>query len=140
MIAPGEEIKGTPAVDVFAMMEDMSAQVEMMMENIEPMVSGVTEGVLMSLALVEMAKTVYDVPVAVFGQSSQSHGIDFYSGMEAIFADAVLSLAGADNLWGVADMDAATYVDLDYVVLSTEAVRTSRRGSTAEAPMSRTRT
>jgi trimethylamine--corrinoid protein Co-methyltransferase len=98
--------------------------------------SGVTEGVLMSLALVEMAKTVYDVPVAVFGQSSQSHGIDFYSGMEAIFADAVLSLAGADNLWGVADMDAATYVDLDYVVLSTEAVRMMkrlRRGLTFDA-------
>jgi len=98
--------------------------------------SGVTEGVLMSLALVEMAKTVYDVPVAVFGQSSQSHAIDFYSGMEAIFADAILSMAGADNLWGVADMDAATYVDLDYVVLSTEAVRMMkrvRRGLTFDA-------
>jgi len=98
--------------------------------------SGVTEGVLMSLALVEMAKTVYDVPVAVFGQASQAHAIDFYSGMEAIFADAVLSLAGADNLWGVADMDAASYVDLDYVVLSTEAVRMMkrlRRGLTFDA-------
>ena len=54
--------------------------------------------VLMGLALVEMAKTVYDVPVSVFGQSTLAQSIDFQSGVEAVFADSILGLAGADNL------------------------------------------
>jgi trimethylamine--corrinoid protein Co-methyltransferase len=89
--------------------------------------SGTTESVLMGLALVEMAKTVYDVPVSVFGQSTLAQSIDFQSGVEVVFADSILGLAGADNIWGVADMDGSTYVDLDYVVLATEVIRMLKR-------------
>jgi trimethylamine--corrinoid protein Co-methyltransferase len=89
--------------------------------------SGTTESVLMSLALVEMAKTVYGVPVSVFGQSTLAQSIDFQSGVEAAFADSILGLAGADNIWGVADLDGSTYVDLDLVVLSTEVIRMMKR-------------
>lgn len=89
--------------------------------------SGTTESVLMSLALVEMAKTVYDVPASVFGQSSQAHAIDFQSGVEAVFTDSILGLAGADNIWGVSDLDGASYVDLDHVVLVTEVIRMMKR-------------
>jgi trimethylamine--corrinoid protein Co-methyltransferase len=89
--------------------------------------SGTTESVLMSTALVEMAKTVYDVPVSVFGQSTLAHAINFQSGVDAVFTDSILSLAGADNIWGVSDLDGASYVDLDHVVLSTEVIRMMKR-------------
>jgi trimethylamine--corrinoid protein Co-methyltransferase len=98
--------------------------------------SGMTESVLMSLALIEMAKSIYHVPVSAYGQCSHAKSIDFQSGMDAIFSDSVLGLAGVDNLWGIADLDGSTYVDLDYVLLATEAIRATkrlRRGLTIDA-------
>jgi len=98
--------------------------------------SGMTESTLMSLAMIEMAKSIYHVPVSAYGQCSHAKSIDFQSGMDAIFSDSVLSLAGVDNLWGIADLDGSTYVDLDYVLLATEAIRAMkrlRRGLTIDA-------
>ena len=90
--------------------------------------SGRSESVLMSLALTEMAKTVYQLPASTFGQCSiNARGADFEGGIDAIFSDSILGLAGVDNIWGPADLDGATLVDLDYVVLTTESIRTARR-------------
>ena len=90
--------------------------------------SGRAESILMSLALTEMAKTVYQLPASTFGQCSiNARSIDFESGIDAILSDAMLGSAGVDNIWGPADLDGATLVDLDYIVLTLESIRTAKR-------------
>jgi trimethylamine--corrinoid protein Co-methyltransferase len=90
--------------------------------------AGGPEGVLMTLALIEMART-YDVPCNSFGaSSSEAFGPGYQNGMETVFGLVVYgALAGVDNLWWPADLDGFNLMDLASVVLATEAVRQARR-------------
>jgi trimethylamine--corrinoid protein Co-methyltransferase len=81
------------------------------------------EGALMTLALIDMAKH-YKVPVNAMGTSSgDAKAIGFQSGMDTVFNSLLPILAGVDNLWGPADFDGATLVDLPYILLAAEALR-----------------
>jgi trimethylamine--corrinoid protein Co-methyltransferase len=81
------------------------------------------EGALMTLALIEMAK-FYHVPVNAMGASAcDAKAIGFQSGMEVMQSAMIPALGGADNMWGPADFDGATLVDLPFIVLAAEAVR-----------------
>jgi trimethylamine--corrinoid protein Co-methyltransferase len=81
------------------------------------------EGALMTLALIDMAK-YYKIPVNAMGTSSvDAKTIGFQSGMDTVFNSLLPILAGVDNLWGPADLDGATLVDLPYILLASEAVR-----------------
>lgn len=81
------------------------------------------EGSLMTVALIEMAK-FYQVPVNAMGTSAcDAEAIGFQSGMEMMQSAMIPAPAGLDNMWGPADFDGATLVDLPYIVLGAEAVR-----------------
>ncbi len=81
------------------------------------------EGSLMTVALVEMAK-FYQVPVNAMGTSANdAKAIGFQSGIEMMQSAMIPVLAGVDNMWGPADFDGATLVDLPFIVLGAEAVR-----------------
>jgi trimethylamine--corrinoid protein Co-methyltransferase len=81
------------------------------------------EGALMTLAMIDMAKH-YEVPVNAMGTSSvDAKAIGFQSGMDTIFNSLLPILAGVDNLWGPADFDGATLVDLPYILLAAEVLR-----------------
>lgn len=81
------------------------------------------EAALMSVALIEMAK-FYGVPCASMDIcAADAKDIGFQSGLETIFMGLVTALAGVNNLWGPADMDGYTMVDLAHVMLSIEAIR-----------------
>jgi trimethylamine--corrinoid protein Co-methyltransferase len=85
------------------------------------------EGALMTLALIDMAKH-YKVPVNAMGTSSgDAKAIGFQSGMDTVFNSMLPILAGVDNLWGPADFDGATLVDLPYILLACEALRQIKR-------------
>jgi trimethylamine--corrinoid protein Co-methyltransferase len=85
------------------------------------------EGALMTVALIDMAKH-YGVPCNTWGHSStEAKAIGFQSGIEGVMPGLLAALAGADNLWGPADMDGANMVDLAYVLLSTEPIRQTAR-------------
>jgi trimethylamine--corrinoid protein Co-methyltransferase len=85
------------------------------------------EGALMMVALIDMAKH-YGVPCNTWGHSStEAKAIGFQSGIEGVMPGLLAALAGADNLWGPADMDGANMVDLAYVMLSTEMIRQTDR-------------
>jgi trimethylamine--corrinoid protein Co-methyltransferase len=85
------------------------------------------EGALMTLALIEMAK-YYNVPVNAMGTGAyDAKAIGFQSGMELMISGLIPALAGADNMWGPADLDGATLVDLPFIVLAAEAVRQIER-------------
>jgi trimethylamine--corrinoid protein Co-methyltransferase len=81
----------------------------------------------MTVALIDMAKH-YGVPCNTWGHSStEAKAIGFQSGIEGVMPGLLAALAGADNLWGPADMDGANMVDLAYVLLSTEPIRQTAR-------------
>lgn len=85
------------------------------------------EGALMMVALIDMAKH-YGVPCNTWGHgSAEAKAIGFQSGIEGVMPGLLAALAGADNLWGPADMDGANMVDLAYVLLSTEPIRQTTR-------------
>lgn len=81
------------------------------------------EGSLMTAALIEMAK-FYQVPVNAMGTSAyDAKAIGFQSGIEMMQSAMIPVLAGADNMWGPADFDGATLVDLPFIVLGAEVAR-----------------
>jgi trimethylamine--corrinoid protein Co-methyltransferase len=81
------------------------------------------EAALMSVAMIEMAR-YYDVPSTALDICAvDAKNIGFQSGMETIFMGLISALAGVNNLWGPADLDGYTMVDLAHVYLSLEAVR-----------------
>jgi len=85
------------------------------------------EGTLMTLALIEMAK-YYGVPSNSWGHcSTEAKDIGFQSGVEGMIPGLLAGLAGVDNMWGPADMDGATLIDLAYVMLATEAIHQTKR-------------
>ncbi|MFC2030843.1 trimethylamine methyltransferase family protein, partial [Chloroflexota bacterium] len=86
--------------------------------------TGGAEEVLMTLALIEMAR-FYGVPCNSFAaSSSEAFGPGFQNAMETTFGLAVYSaLADVDNLWWPADLDGFNLMDLASVVLATEAVQ-----------------
>lgn len=85
---------------------------------------GGAEEVLMTLALIDMAR-FYGVPCNSFAaSSSEAFGPGYQNAMETMFGLVVYSaLANVDNLWWPADLDGFNLMDLASVVLSTEAVR-----------------
>ena len=85
------------------------------------------EAALMSLALIEMAQ-YYGVPSESMDICAvEAKDIGFQCGMETVFTGLVTALAGVNKLWGPADLDNYTTVDLAHVLLSTEAVRQINR-------------
>ena len=85
------------------------------------------EGVLMTVALIEMAK-FYGVPSNSWGHcSTEAKAIGFQSGVEGMMPGLMAALAGVDNMWGPADLDGATMVDPAYIILATEAIHQTRR-------------
>jgi len=85
------------------------------------------EGTLMTLALIEMAK-YYGVPSNSWGHSStEAKAIGFQSGVEGTIPGLLAGLAGVDNMWGPADMDGATLIDLAFVMLATETIHQTKR-------------
>ena len=89
---------------------------------------GGPEQILMTLALIEMAR-FYGVPCNSFAaSSSEAFGPSFQNGMETTFGLVVYAaLANVDNLWWPADLDGFNLMDPASVVLATETVRQMRR-------------
>jgi trimethylamine--corrinoid protein Co-methyltransferase len=90
--------------------------------------AGGPEAVLMTLALIEMAR-FYGVPCNSFGaSSSEAFGPGYQNGLETMFGLVVYgALARVDNFWWPADLDGFNLMDLASVVLATEAVRQTGR-------------
>lgn len=89
--------------------------------------SGRAELALMSVAHVEMAR-YYGLPALSGDLSSpDAKSIGFQSGMDAVIGSLPVVLAGTDALWGPGDLDAATFVDLPFLLLCTEVVRQLKR-------------
>ena len=89
--------------------------------------AGGPEAMLMTLALVEMAK-FYHVPCATFGASgSESKGIGYQTGMESMFGQVLSALAEVDNVVWPTDLDGFALMDLAHVLLGREAVRQAGR-------------
>jgi trimethylamine--corrinoid protein Co-methyltransferase len=85
------------------------------------------EAAMMSVALIEMAQ-FYAVPCeAMHICAVDAKSIGFQSGMESIFVGLINALAGADGLWGPADMDCYSMVDPAFLYLSIEALRQINR-------------
>ena len=85
------------------------------------------EGVLMTLALIEMSK-YYGVPSNSWGHcSTEAKEIGFQAGLEGTLPGLVAALAGVDNMWGPADLDGATLIDLPFVILATQVMRQTGR-------------
>ena len=85
------------------------------------------EGVLMTLSLIEMAK-YYGVPCNSWGHcSTEAKVIGFQAGIEGTPPGLVAALAGVDNMWGPADLDGATLMDLPFILLATEVMRQTGR-------------
>jgi trimethylamine--corrinoid protein Co-methyltransferase len=83
---------------------------------------------IMQVALIEMAR-FYGVPSNAFGIASaiDAKAIGFQSGMETMMAGLVAGLAGVDNMWGPADLDGSSLVDLPFILLVNEGVRQLNR-------------
>jgi len=89
--------------------------------------AGGPEAMLMTLALVEMAK-YYHVPCATFGaSSSESKGIGYQSGMESMFGQVLSVLGQVDNIVWPTDLDGFALMDLAHVMLGKEVVRQAGR-------------
>ncbi len=89
--------------------------------------AGGPEAMLMTLALVEMAK-FYNVPCATFGaSSSEAKKIGYQTGMESMFGQVLSVLAEVDNIVWPTDLDGYALMDLAHVVLGKEAVRQASR-------------
>jgi trimethylamine--corrinoid protein Co-methyltransferase len=88
---------------------------------------GGPDEVLMTLALIEMAR-LYGIPCNSFAaSSSEAFRPGYQNGMESMFGLVVYAgLAGVDNLWWPADLDGFNLMDLASVVLGSEAVRQVR--------------
>jgi trimethylamine--corrinoid protein Co-methyltransferase len=85
------------------------------------------ESALMSVALIEMAQ-FYAVPCeAMHVCAVDAKSIGFQSGMESIFVGLINALAGADGLWGPADLDCYSMVDPAFLYLAVESVRQINR-------------
>jgi len=88
---------------------------------------GGPESILMTLALVEMAK-YYGVPSNNFGSSSsEGFNIGFQNGMECMLGFLMARLAEVDNIWWPGDLDGMNLVDLPTLVTANEAVRQVNR-------------
>jgi trimethylamine--corrinoid protein Co-methyltransferase len=85
---------------------------------------GGAESVLMTFALIEMAK-FYGVPCNSFGSSSsEANSLGYQNGVEAMFGLVMFgAMGGVDNFWFPADMDGFNLMDLANVVLATEPMR-----------------
>jgi len=85
------------------------------------------EAALMSIAMIEMA-AYYNVPCgSVDVCAADAKDLSFQCGLETTFLGLTTALAGANNLWGPADMDGYTMVDLAHVMLSVDLVRQINR-------------
>jgi trimethylamine--corrinoid protein Co-methyltransferase len=85
------------------------------------------ESTLMSVAPVEMAR-FYGLPCLAGGLGAgDSKQINFQAGVEAMMGSVFAASAGADAIWGPADLDGGTLVDLPWLVLATEVVRQIKR-------------
>jgi trimethylamine--corrinoid protein Co-methyltransferase len=85
------------------------------------------EAALMSIAMIEMAQ-YYNVPSTALDICAvDAKNLGFQSGMETIFMGLISALSGVNNLWGPADLDGYTMVDLAHVYLSLESVRQINR-------------
>ncbi len=85
------------------------------------------EAALMSVAMIEMAR-YYDIPSTALDICAvDAKDIGFQSGMETVFMGLISALAGVNNIWGPADLDGYTMVDLAHVYLSLESVRQINR-------------
>jgi len=85
------------------------------------------EAALMSVALIELAN-YYNVPSGSMDIcAADAKDISFQCGMETTILGLVSALAGVNNLWGPADMDGYTMVDLAHVILSVDLVRQINR-------------
>jgi len=82
-----------------------------------------SEAALMSMASVEMAK-YYGIPSLRGGlNGGDSKEINYQAGIEAILSSVLIALAGVDAIFGPADLDGCTLVDLPLLLLATESVR-----------------
>jgi len=89
--------------------------------------AGGPESMLMTLALLEMAKH-YNVPCNAHGtSSSDSKSIGYIAGMEAMFAQVITVLAGVDNIWWPGSLDGYNLMDLPNVILGRETALQMKR-------------
>ncbi len=89
--------------------------------------AGGPEAMLMTLALIDMAK-FYNIPCATFGaSSSEAKKIGYQTGMESMFGQLLSVLADVDNIVWPTDLDGYALMDLAHVVLGKEPVRQAAR-------------
>jgi trimethylamine--corrinoid protein Co-methyltransferase len=85
------------------------------------------EAALLSIAAVELAK-FYGLPCLSGGiGAGDSKHIGFQAGIDSVMGSLPAALAGADALWGPADLDLGTLVDLPWLLLASEVVRQIKR-------------
>jgi trimethylamine--corrinoid protein Co-methyltransferase len=83
-----------------------------------------------SAATVQMAH-YYDIPVNVYGFSTNAHELDIQSGFERALNAAIPALAGADELSGIGEMEAGVLSSHSQLVIDNEiaaSVHRLRRG------------
>ena len=88
---------------------------------------GGAETALMSIAAVELAR-YYGLPSLSGGLGGgDAKSISLQAGIAAVIDSLPAAMAGADAIWGPADFDLGTLVDLPWLLIGSEVVRMIRR-------------